>query len=328
MSLQTALDSIYKHGMNLQGFDGIIIDLFGGEPFLEFSLIQDICKWLKSQEFNYPHKISINTNGTLVHGKIQDWLIKNKNIYVGLSLDGRPETHNANRCNSFDLIDTEFFIKHYPNSPVRATINRDTIASLSSDIIYMQELGFKVTASLALGIDWGGDDIISILQRELKILSDYYLSTPHMEPCSIFKPNLSSIYFKRETKWCGTHSHMVSIDTEGNDYPCQSFQPNSAGANENYKNIDFNSIERWSDPECDNCIIDNLCPTCYGLNFNQSGSMLKRDKSICNIRKSLALANSYFIAKKIECGSLSLSPMDTVLTIRAIKEIQREFKNL
>ena len=58
-------------------------DLFGGEPFLEFELIKQIAEYLENGNFNKDWIIFTTTNGTLVHGEIQEWL-KTKPYFIKL----------------------------------------------------------------------------------------------------------------------------------------------------------------------------------------------------------------------------------------------------
>jgi uncharacterized protein len=97
MSLYIAKSSIEKHAIKSEEFDEFEIDFFGGEPFIKPEFIVDNCEWTWKQNFDIPLIFFVNTNGTLVHEQIQPWLkINNKSIWLGLSLDGTPETHNMN----------------------------------------------------------------------------------------------------------------------------------------------------------------------------------------------------------------------------------------
>jgi radical SAM protein with 4Fe4S-binding SPASM domain len=327
MSLETAIDCLDRQFKNVNNYDEIEVDLFGGEPFLEFELIKEIYDWYKSEKVSIPVTFFIDTKGTLVHDHIQEWLKKNPQVIIGLSLDGTRITHNKNRSNSYDLIDTDFFLKHYPNQPVRATMYPATLNKLSEDIMHLHNMGFKVTVSPALGVDWSVVDSVNILSRELRLLIDYYIENPQIQPCSIFQSNLTRLYTKKKTKWCGTYTDMVSIDTSGKEYPCQSFQPNTTGYSLE-STPDLSLIQDWSDPQCANCLIENLCSTCYGLNYLQSGNIQTRDKSMCNVRKTMVLALTYYTAKAIEKDLLHLSDQQLVLTIKAIQDIQKEYKGI
>ena len=86
--------------------DGVtIVNFHGGEPFLVFDQIRELCEWMWTQEVPEKYVFFATTNGTKVHGHIQEWLTKNKDRFIaGLSLDGNREMQNTNRSNSFDQI--------------------------------------------------------------------------------------------------------------------------------------------------------------------------------------------------------------------------------
>ena len=124
MDFDTAKNIIDKEIQNREMFEGFEFDLFGGEPFLEFELIKQITEYVCEKLCGYPHTIFLTTNGTLVHGEIQKWLLKHKDCVVcGLSLDGTREMHNINRSNSFDKIDIDFFAQNYPMQDNKMTIS-------------------------------------------------------------------------------------------------------------------------------------------------------------------------------------------------------------
>jgi len=288
---------------------------------MEFDIMRKLCAEIRLVNVNLPYVIFVNTNGTLAHGQIQEWLKRNKYVRLGLSLDGSPTTHNFNRSNSYNLIDFAFFLENYPTQPVKMTINNNTLANLAADIIHIHDLGFKISASFALGIDWEDVKYSKILIRELKILSDYYLDNPHIIPCTLFSTNFLLLYLTNKPKWCGTHTYMVSIDVDGNEYPCQSFQPNTTGNKEANLPL-FPELDDWSDPECGDCLINNICSSCYGFNFMQFGDILTQDKTMCALKKVVALACSYYTGCLIERGKLDLTPQDMAKTIKAVNDIQ------
>ena len=117
MSFETAnsiIDSDFQNGIEKDLF--LHFSLFGGEPFLEFDLICKIVDYIEKNYSNYhKYNIDITTNGTLVHGEVQEWLKEHKKaVYCALSLDGTKEMHDTNRSNSFDKIDLDFFLSMYP----------------------------------------------------------------------------------------------------------------------------------------------------------------------------------------------------------------------
>ena len=53
------------------------------------------------------------TNGVLLNEVRKEWFRRHRDrFFIRLGLDGTPETHGKNRCNSFDSIDVDFSGKH------------------------------------------------------------------------------------------------------------------------------------------------------------------------------------------------------------------------
>ena len=120
ISLDTAKKIIYKEMTENNGFDEVEFDLFGGEPFLEFELIKEIEKYFHHIVSDKRYVIFATTNGTLVHGEVQQWLIEHSEVFAcGLSYDGTPDMQNINRSNSANMVDLDFFAKYYRITKIR-----------------------------------------------------------------------------------------------------------------------------------------------------------------------------------------------------------------
>ena len=331
MDLETAQGIIIHEFENSDDFNVIEFHLFGGEPILCKDFIIELVEWTCLKKFKKTFLFFIETNGTLVHGDFQTWLLKMKRIVnLGLSIDGNRETHNKNRSNSYDSIDKKFFIENYPYQPARLTIYKNTIKSLSKDIIHLHNLGFsEVDAEFANGVTWDIDFIKTDLIAELEILCNYYLENPETKECSLFDMNLPSVLHKEEKikQSCGAGSCLISYGIDGKKYACHIFQPNTAIFSKEMDSdqIDFCKINEFRDPECNNCILENICPSCYGMNFIRNGNIFKRNKELCEIVKIQALATSYLKAKQIETSLVNLNPNEIYQTIKAIKSIQSNF---
>lgn len=134
MSFETAKEIIVKEMYAQNKFDMICVDFMGGEPFLQFQLMKDILQFLKDNSWSKKWFCFTTTNGTLVHGEVQQWLLDNKDSMEALlSLDGTREMHNTNRSNSYDRIDIDFFRKTSPY--VKMTISDKTLPHIAQGII-------------------------------------------------------------------------------------------------------------------------------------------------------------------------------------------------
>lgn len=305
------------------------IDFFGGEPFLEFDLIQKTIRYVAE---TYPKKLLLftaTTNGTLVHGEIQAWLKEHADIFVcALSLDGTKRMHDLNRCDSFDKIDVEFFAKTWPKQEMKMTVSEKTLPYLAEGVIFMHEHGYAFTANLAFDIDWSAPENESLLERELKKLIDYYLAHPEIKPCTFLDVPLfmvASTDLDSKFRQCGAGIEMFSYDVDGRSYACQFFMPLSIGAErseEAQKLVFPEEIDRTCfEGECRDCMAVHICHTCYGSNFASTGNIFKKDPNWCKLQKITFRANAYFRFKQLENGSFRCEEGDRPYWLKGIKMI-------
>jgi radical SAM protein with 4Fe4S-binding SPASM domain len=268
------------------------INLHGGEPFMVFDKIRELCEWLWKQNFPEKFIVFATSNGTLIHGEIKEWLTQHKDKFiVGLSLDGTREMQNTNRSNSFDLIDVDFFLKTWPKQGVKMTISPLTINRLSEGIIFLHSKGLKdIRANLARMIDWSSPQYVEIYQRELQKLALFYKENPDLPKSSIFNVNfvLLTNTESPKRKWCGVGTEMTVYDIDGRAYPCQLFFESVCGKekSENAKNIDFSDPNEFISKECSACALLAICSTCYGSNYIERGNIGIRDMSMCKLEKT------------------------------------------
>jgi len=327
MDLETAMGIIEREMNSNDEFDRIF-EFFGGEPFLEFDKIVALHDFLSSRQ--WPKKwISITTtNGTLVHGKIKEWMLRNKKTFkAALSADGTQMMHNTNRSNSYDMIDFDFFIETYP--VVRMTVSPKTLPYLSEGVIHLHNLGFGVTSNLAFGIDWSRDENIVIFAAELRKLTDFYIKNPKVTPANILDMDVEAINPQSRdyaSRYCGAGVNMVAYDTDGVSYPCQTFAPLAVGVDIAQKShtLVFESeisLECF-DEKCRTCPVANICPNCYGINFSRTGNMYSKDDSFCRMIKVQFLANANFKYLQYLAGSLSLAQEEEYRLLNNISLVQ------
>lgn len=315
-----------------EGYDRLEFDLFGGEPFLAFDLVKEITDYICGKSIPQPYTIFLTTNGTLVHGKIQEWLVEHKCCVVcGLSLDGTREMHNLNRSNSYDAIDLNFFLTQYPQQDVKMTISKETLHGLAEGVIDLHTKGFLVSCNLAYEIDWSAPENVAILNQELEKLIDYYLLHPEIEPCSMLEMAIGCTdeHSDFALRYCGAGQHMKTYDVDGNNYPCQYFMPLSVGPEQAAISQEIVFPEdtfpkNLLDEKCRDCIVQVCCPNCFGANFASTGSIYKRDDNMCHLTKIIIRARSYFRAKQWELGLLRETGDELYALIHAIVRIQNE----
>lgn len=276
--------------LNQKDGGGTTISFHGGEPFLVFDKIKTLCEWLWRQEFPEPYRCFATTNGTLVHGEIQQWLCDHRDKFIcSLSLDGNREMHNANRSNSFDLIDIHFFIKTWPYQGVKMTISKKTITTLADGIIFLHKAGIPdIRANLSEMTIWKEKELLFIYKRELQKLASFYIENPEIKPCSLFNvPFFKILEDGTPQKWCGVgDAPSYDIDTD-QIFPCHLFFPSVCGEEKSIgaKRIDFSKPSSYISKECAKCPFLRICPTCYGANYIDRGHPASRDMYLCNFHK-------------------------------------------
>lgn len=305
-------------------YSEIEFDFHGGEPAMAFNVLKEACEWLWSKPRSKPYICCTTTNGTLIHGEIKDWFLKNKEKFVlGLSLDGTPEMQNINRSNSFNDIDIDFFRDNWPFQGVKMTISPQTMPMVSEGIKYIHELGFKFSANLAYGVEWK-ESCLSIYRNELKKIVEYYLSNPNLEinrlvnlPLCTLGYNLSFPSSVKKSKYCGAGDSMICYAPNGKSYPCQLFMPSTSVENGDkvFNKVDFSNAQNFVDPACKDCVLDTICATCCGHNYMQTNTLYTRPKDLCKYRKIEAVASSYLFA------SMLLEPKK-YLMLKDLKEIE------
>lgn len=148
-------------------YEEIIIELFGGEPFLAYDTIKELFDYIWDARFMKKRLCFVSTNGTLLSKDIKDWLSERKQYIVcGLSVDGTKKMHDINRCNSFDEIDLKFFKETWPKQSIKMTVSVETLPTLAEGVIFLHEQDFTVSVNLAHGIDWSDKSYISILETD------------------------------------------------------------------------------------------------------------------------------------------------------------------
>lgn len=307
---------------------GTQISLRGGEPFMIFSKIKDLCEKLWKEDIKEYFHFHITTNGTLIHGEIKEWLAQNKDkVTIKLSLDGNKKSSDINRPKSFNKIDFPFIIKNWPDIRVNMTVTAETMPYLADNIIFIHSLGFRhIISHFSIMTDWGKCHLERTLYEQLLILIDFYLENPELEPCGFFRNDISRTLLK-EPSHIPCNKALKAYDSQTKKYyPCYMCFPSIGGENiaEEFNRIDFEHLEE--EPCCKNCPFINLCATCYAENYISRGSVTKRDMSLCNYQKVQFVASFLFEFKRIL--KLENPSNKDILKMEAIQEHLNTIKSI
>lgn len=309
MSFETAKNCIDWIFSNIPSdMEGVEIGLIGGEPLLEFELIKAIIKYTQEKYSAESFIFSAATNGTLLTEEMKTWLTSNKDIFVlGLSLDGLPETHNRNRCNSYSDIDIDFFIRTYPDAGVKMTLTEYSLEHLAENIKYIHSLGFKNVGGVNLfegDFDWSDDKYIRILIPQLEALVAYYVENDTLIPDQMMNRMLEACEINKgkAKKWCGIGTGAIFFDVDGKMYPCPFVTPMTFDPVilQRIWDTDYTDELAFVDEKCLNeCYIFPICPHCSGANLLEKSTFKYWDKSKCRIQKLVTVFCAELQAQRI-----------------------------
>lgn len=296
MSIRQAIDEIEAIRHRHQHLDLLKILLMGGEPMMEYEFIQELVAYTRTIT-DFPIQIKAVTNGVLVDKSKQTWLTANRDILqLSLSIDGNKESHNRNRCNSFDRIDLHFFAETYPQTAVSCTISPNTLDDLAENIIFLHSQGFNVKAVLADGVDWPINSD-TILYEQLSKLTDYYIEHAEQRPFNMLSNALWLIKREYSIDRCRPYQTMHCIDAKGKSYACHRC---SDYWNQGTWKIPADQLSLKEDlylkEECRSCVYQkfcNSCPASVAANRMHSEAV----ESICRNNKAMYIANAEMALK-------------------------------
>lgn len=303
-----------------RGFDDLIIDYYGGEPLLNFSLIKQTiehCKKIKNKRKNN-FRFLLATNGTLLDKEKGEFLIEN-GVDVAVSLDGPKKIQDMQRPfsgggGSFDVVMDNI---HSLKADYRKRIvGRATFTPYSADVIktfkFLRSLGFdriEVCESEKAGYGlesknrffFTGEKGINHLKSLYNDLAIFYTQ-------EIIKGNLTykNTYFNRFFKQlsrlyhiqsnvgaCSAGYSLMAVDMDGSIYPCTAFVgiPRfkigtvDTGINDN-KLLKFLDTKIFGSDACNKCWARRICKgcgSCYNLNYFTNKNLGQPDNYYCEL---------------------------------------------
>ncbi len=268
--------------------DRLAIEFFGGEPLMNFELIKEVYEWVRINDPEFPLMFQLTSNGTLLSDEIMEWFENHKEDFrIVLSVDGDEDMHKATRGFSANRLPLDYIANNWPNSYFKMTLSKDTLPTYSRGIINLAQKGYRITSSLAEGIDWDSDDA-EIYRRELLRIGEFYLEHPEIKVEQPFDMPFERLLYKESIppKNCGCATKTLAYDTDGTPYPCHLFIP-IVRCNDDYRisngRIDFNDDRALIDDYCLSCPLAKLCRTCYGYNLLDRGDVKARNLTKCKM---------------------------------------------
>lgn len=295
----------------------IEIDLFGGEPLMNFDAIKSIVDYgiEQGKRNNKVIRFTMTTNATLLNDEIMDYIDKNMGNIV-LSIDGRKAVNDAVRVRadgkgSYDDILPK--IKKMVNMRkkekqyyVRGTFTSQNL-DFYNDVIALADSGFNEISIEPVVLP--PEDKLSLKEEHLGIIFEQYEKIAG----EIIKRGNQGFKFYhfavdldggpciyKRVSGCGAGFEYIAVTPQGDIYPCHQFV-----GNENYKmgtvyekdiNIDianqFRNAHIYNKHKCRDCWAKFYCSGgCQANNYNFNGSILEPYDLGCKLQK-----------KRLECA--------------------------
>ena len=286
------------------------LTLFGGEPLLEkehIFRIVDYIENIETQANNKKFSISLTTNGTL----ITEELLKRAKGRINflLSIDGDKKTHDTyrkynNGRGSFETIISKIGLlkKHQAWLGARMTVLPDTVQYLFENVKYLYSLGLnQFLMGLATDVEWDKMSIKTYEEQLLKV-GRYYLSekkSGNPIRITLFEKDEKGIDCHEHEWGCGAGRNTISVNTEGDIYPCSKFVGYEAFHNEALKlgniyegitNIELREkmsrITNDAFPGCTSCSEINACMGgCPADNYYLNRNLYQAGEAHCELKK-------------------------------------------
>jgi uncharacterized protein len=283
---------------DMQEADTIAFEYAGGEPLLQFPLMQRLTDYIESHPRRRDRRlfISIQTNATLINDERARWL-KEKDIRVGISVDGKPTSQNLSRPQvngkeSFTLTlhGIDILQRHEVSFGALVVLNRsniDSVEELADFLLDNGIHGFRLNPVAFIGDARQNWDLLGLTQEEVITYFKDLLNLIAGRGYLLLEDNVRSMCDfltskQRRTRCmraeCGAGDTFQSVAANGDIYPCGR-ATQSPGLK--LGNIFDKGLVSLSDPARWNPVIaeirerrpENLedCPTCHYRQLCQSG---------------------------------------------------------
>ena len=340
---KAAIDYILDHEEDMREAS-VIWDFIGGEPFLEIDLIDQISDYIKTEMFRRNHhwfdsyRFSFSTNGINYDSeKVQNYIKKNSaHLSIGITIDGTQRKHDLNRIwkgikpekgSYLDVVrNIPLWLEQFPRGATKVTISSPDIPYIKESVLHLYSLGIhEVNINAVFEDVWNeGDD--QLFEEQLIQLADTIIDEGYYNDyaCSFYSEHIGKPLdpMLDNQNWCGAGS-MLSVDAEGNFYPCTRFAGYSLRSKRpiiigNVRDgIDKNKLRPFltldrltqSPKECIDCEVASGCAWCQGENYDaaDSNTIYQRSTAICKMHKARVRANNYYwnkLYRKLELEGL------------------------
>lgn len=317
MDFQTAKKIVDFAALITAKDENIDFSFFGGEPFLCFTLIEEIISYIEKKNISNSISYNITTNGSIMTDKIIDYILDH-DIKISISIDGPPSIHNKNRIDmkgdgTLELIlsNIEKLSSKVDFFQVNAVYGIDTVENLDKTFEFFIENNISnIHLNPNITDQWDAASLSKITNAYKRIGKRYIELYKNNEEVSLNLIDNKLILFLKggyeEKDKCNMGQKEFGFAPSGNVYPCERLIGNDDNEEMCMGNIHIgiNPLKRCaiakktgnSNAECITCPIQNYCMNwCGCTNYTMTGHSDKVASMLCHSeRVAISVAKEVF----------------------------------
>jgi uncharacterized protein len=285
MSLEVGKQSLDFLVKNSGTRHNLEVDLFGGEPLLNWDVCKGIVEYGRELEKKYDKKFNftLTTNGILLNDEIIEYTTKEMGNVV-ISLDGRKRTHDFMRqtkdgggtyekiIDNFKKLADAREQKEYYMRGTYTAYNKD----FANDILHMADLGFKETAMEPVvgppDADYTlkDEDVDYLCEQYEKLALEMLKREEKGEGFNFYHYTIDLTggpCIVKRVSGCGVGTEYLAVTPTGDLYPCHQFVGQDDFCVGNiYEGVtnkgvikQFETCNVYSHKECKDCFAKLYC---------------------------------------------------------------------
>lgn len=285
---------------NFNRIDKIVF--FGGEPLLNFKIIDYVCSRFENEQLGIKPEFGIITNGTIFSDKVLT-ILKKHIKFITVSIDGPEKINDQNRIfedgsGSFARIIN--FIseirKHTDiNIQYEATFTKEHVQN-GFEYDTLSKSLYALTGISGTVVTENNLDVSNMLNYLNRINKENMLSSNFENLPPDFWSVFNTVIHRRKEEMCGIGRDSFSVTYDGKIYLChitnnksKCFLQNITDMKKFSENI-FSKKDFESNVKCSNCWAKNICGSCPVVRFYDTDKeefALEPQQKYCNITQKL-----------------------------------------